>query len=95
MSSSSNNILMGLGYFAFGFFAALITVEDNGMELALGIHASNNLFAALFANYNVTALPSPALFTVQELDATYGLISSTLAMIVFYFIFFRRQFKQN
>jgi membrane protease YdiL (CAAX protease family) len=95
MSSSSNNILMGLGYFAFGFFAALITVEDNGMELALGIHASNNLFAALFANYNVTALPSPALFTVQELDATYGLISTVLAMIVFYLVFFGRRRREN
>lgn len=95
MSSSSNAILMGLGYFAFGFFAALITVEDNGMELALGMHASNNLFAAIFANYNVSALPSPALFTVQELDAAYGLVSTVLAMIVFYLVFFGRRRQKN
>lgn len=95
MSSSSNAILMGLGYFAFGFFAALITVEDNGMELALGMHASNNLFASIFANYNVSALPSPALFTVQELDAAYGLISTVLAMIVFYLVFFGRRRQEN
>jgi membrane protease YdiL (CAAX protease family) len=95
MSASSNAILMGAGYFAFGFFAALITVEDNGMELALGMHAANNLFAGLVANYNVTALPSPALFTIQTLDAAYGLISTTLAMIVFYFVFFRRRRQEN
>ncbi|MFZ5881652.1 MAG: CPBP family intramembrane glutamic endopeptidase [Chloroflexota bacterium] len=88
MSSSSNAILMGLGYFAFGFFAALITIEDNGMELALGMHASNNLFASIFANYNVSALHSPALFTVQELDAGYGLASTVLAMVVFHLVFF-------
>jgi len=91
---ASNPVLMGLGYFAFGFFAALITLQDNGMELALGLHAANNLFSALFANYTVTALPSPSLFTVQTLDAAYGLISSTLAMVVFYVIFFRRQPRQ-
>ena len=90
---ASNPVLMGLGYFAFGFFAALITLRDNGMELALGLHAANNLFS-IFANYTVTALPSPALFTIQALDATYGLISSTLAMAVFYVIFFSGRSKQ-
>ncbi len=91
---ASNAVLMGLGYFAFGFFAALITLQDSGMELALGLHAANNLFSALFANYTVTALLSPSLFTVQTLDAAYGLISSIIAMTVFYMIFFGGWFKQ-
>lgn len=90
---TSNPVLMGLGYFAFGFFAALITLQDHGMELALGLHAANNLFS-IFANYTVTALPSPSLFTIQTLDAGYGLASSILAMIVFYVIFFGRRSKQ-
>lgn len=87
MSASSNALLMALGYFAFGFFAALITVQDNGMELALGLHAANNLMV-LFVNYPVSALPSPSVFTIQTLDATYGLISTVAAMTVFYFVFF-------
>jgi membrane protease YdiL (CAAX protease family) len=87
MSVSSNALLMALGYFAFGFFAALITVQDNGMELALGLHAANNLMV-LFVNYPVSALPSPSVFTVQTLDATYGLISTVAAMYIFYFVFF-------
>ena len=64
---ATNSVLIGLGYFATGFFLAFITLQDNGIELALGMHAANNLFAALFANYEVTALPSPSLFTVQVL----------------------------
>ncbi len=87
MSASSNALLMALGYFAFGFFATLITVQDNGMELALGLHAANNLMV-LFVNYPVSALPSPSVFTIQTLDATYGLISTVAAMTVFYFVFF-------
>lgn len=83
-----NSILVGLGYFAIGFFFTLITVQDNGMELALGMHAANNLFAALFANYTVTALPSPALFTIQTLDPVYSLISLVIGMIVFYILYF-------
>ncbi len=90
---AANSILMGLGYFAFGFFACLITLQDNGMELALGMHAANNLFSALFANYTVTALPSPALFTIQTLDPAYGLISTTIGMIIFYLTLFRWKTK--
>ena len=33
---AANSLLVGLGYFAIGFFFALITLEDHGMELALG-----------------------------------------------------------
>lgn len=91
---AANSILIGLGYFAIGFFFALITLQDNGIELALGMHAANNLFTALFANYTITALPSPALFTVQTLDPIYSLISVVIGMIVFYMIFFRGRGKR-
>jgi len=86
---ATNFTLIGLGYFAIGFFFTLITLQDNGMELALGMHAANNLFAALFANYTISALPSPALFTVQTLDPVYSLLSVVIGMTVFYMIFFR------
>ena len=90
MSSSSNAVLMGLNYFVFGFFAALVTLQDNGMELALGLHAANNLMV-LFTNYETSALPSPSVFTVQTLDAAYGLLSTTLALAVYCLIFLGRR----
>lgn len=86
---ATHSVLIGLGYFVMGFFLTLITLRDNGMELALGMHAGNNLFAALFANYSITALPSPSFFTIQTLDPVYSLISLVLGMIVFYLVFFR------
>jgi len=91
---AANSILIGLGYFAIGFFFALITLQDNGLELVLGMHAANNLFTALFANYTITALPSPALFTVQTLDPIYSLISVVSGMIVCYMIFCRGRGKR-
>ena len=85
---ATDALLVGLGYFAIGFFFTFVTLQDNGMELALGMHAANNLFAALFANYAVSALPSPSLFTVQVLDPVYSLVSLVIGQIVFYLIFF-------
>lgn len=86
---ATNSLLVGLGYFAIGFFFALITLQDNGMELALGAHTANNLFVVLFANYATSALPSPALFTIQVLDPVYGLIALVIGMIIFCAVFFR------
>jgi membrane protease YdiL (CAAX protease family) len=80
--------LVGLGYFVFGFVFTLATVQDNGMELALGAHAANNLFAVLIANYTITALPSPALFTIQVLEPVYGLIALVAGSILFFIICF-------
>ena len=92
---AANSVLIGLGYFVMGFFLTRITLRDNGIELALGMHAANNLFAALFANYAVTALPSPSLFTVQTLDPGYSLISLVVGMLVFYLVFFRPTRSEN
>jgi membrane protease YdiL (CAAX protease family) len=85
---ASGSLLIGLGYFVMGFFLTLITLQDHGMELALGMHAANNLFATLFANYTVTALPSPSLFTIQELDPAYSLVALIAGMVLFYLAFF-------
>ena len=45
-------------------FMALLTLVDGGIELAVGYHAINNLWIALIANTEVTAMLSPSLFVV-------------------------------
>jgi hypothetical protein len=86
---NSNAVLMALFYFSFGFFAAFVTLKDGSLELALGMHAANNLFSGLVANYAMSALPTPSIFMVNELDASFGLVSSLLAMLAFYLIIFK------
>jgi len=76
--------LLMLYYFAFGFTLALISLKDNGLELAIGAHVGNNLFTALFANYANGALATPSVFMANELDAVYGVLSALVAMVIFY-----------
>jgi hypothetical protein len=81
--------VMGVGlsvafYAAMGFFLALLTLRSQGLELALGIHAANNFFTAVFANYVTTALPSESLFVIQTLDALYGFVAFVVAAGVVY-----------
>ncbi|WP_044398181.1 CPBP family intramembrane glutamic endopeptidase [Lacinutrix sp. Hel_I_90] len=42
-------------YIGTGLFLGVITLMDEGMELALGFHAANNLFTALLVTANWTA----------------------------------------
>jgi uncharacterized protein len=85
--ASVNYPLLGLYYFAFGFSLAYITLRDGRLELALGAHAANNLFSVLFANYTISVLPSPSLFTITVLDAYYSVPAALLGMVIFLWLF--------
>jgi membrane protease YdiL (CAAX protease family) len=87
--ASVNYPLMGFYYFAFGFSLAYITLRDGRLELALGAHAANNLFSVIIANYKITALPSPSLFTIQVLDAVYSVPAAIIGMAIFVCLFVR------
>jgi CAAX protease family protein len=87
--------LMGLYYFSIGAAMAYVSLRDGRLELALGMHAANNLFTALFANSVVTVLPTPSMFTVMERDVVYSTVASLIIILIFVLIFIgplRRRF---
>lgn len=71
-------------YLLAGFFWALITLRSGTLELALGAHIANNLFTTVVANYEATAIPSRSFFVVNEIDATYQLVTLLVGMGLFY-----------
>jgi membrane protease YdiL (CAAX protease family) len=85
--ASVNYPLLFLYYFAFGFSLAFLTLRDGRLELALGAHAANNLFSGLFANYSITVLPTPSLFTIKILDALYSVPVALIGMVIFVWLF--------
>ncbi|WP_425075550.1 lysostaphin resistance A-like protein [Psychroserpens sp. S379A] len=48
-------------YIGTGFFLGIVTLMDEGLELALGFHAANNLFTALLVTANWTAFQTPSI----------------------------------
>jgi uncharacterized protein len=76
-------------YFGSGLLAAMLTLRDNRLELALGYHAANNVFGALVANYAVSALTTPAVFTIMQNDVVFGLLSFAIMAVIFYVGMFR------
>jgi membrane protease YdiL (CAAX protease family) len=80
--------VMTLNYFAIGMVLAAVTLRDGSLELAIGLHAANNTFLALVANYEGSALTTEAVFTARELDPWYSLAALAASGAVFYCWFF-------
>jgi membrane protease YdiL (CAAX protease family) len=84
-----------LFYFAFGAAMALFTLLDNGLELALGVHISNNLFTALLANFKGSALETPSLLTASTFSPWFNLAAGLVGLVVFYLVVVRRRTRVN
>jgi uncharacterized protein len=78
-------------YLLMGIFLAYITLQDNRMELALGVHAANNISHVFFTTTD-SVLAVPALWTTKPSPA--GIIDILLVLvsiaIAYYFFFYKR-----
>jgi membrane protease YdiL (CAAX protease family) len=53
-------------YVFFGLVFAVLTMMDDGIELAVGAHAANNAFLSVFVTQKDSALQTPAMY--EQLD---------------------------
>lgn len=81
-------------YLIFGLIFGLTAVLDDGIELAMGMHAANNLFACLFITFDASALQTPAIFHQQTINMGLETISLTLVGILAV-VFFAWKYKWN
>ena len=81
-----------LGYIALvfyvgtGFFFGIVTLMDDGIELAMGMHAVNNILAALFVTTDWTVFQTEALF-IDISEPSLG-VEMFLPVVVLYPIVF-------
>jgi len=77
---------MMVNYIQIGLTLGIITLMDDGLELALGVHAANNIYGATMVTFSASALKTPALFSMQELDIEMMTIVGLLASATFVFL---------
>jgi len=70
LNPEASSDLLGafFGFFTVGFALGWVTVRDRSLEVAIGAHLSNNLFAALIVGYEGGALPAEALYVADSLE---------------------------
>jgi hypothetical protein len=80
----------GLTYAVLSLFLVVVTLKDNRLELALGIHAANNLFILLIANSVDSSLKSPSILTQTTMtDPKFSFFASLISAIAAYAFLFR------
>jgi membrane protease YdiL (CAAX protease family) len=87
------NVVM-IYYIGTGFFLGAITLVDEGLELALGFHAANNLIGALLVTAKWTAFQTNSLFKeVAEPDVYIDVLIPVLILYPVLFVLFAKKYS--
>lgn len=77
---------LGFGVMAFyigtGFLLGIITLMDDGLELALGFHLGNNLVAALLITSDFSAIQTDAIFKYSAIQNPVDILNEMLVSVV-------------
>ena len=82
--------LMMAYYIGFGLLMGVLTLMDEGTELALGLHAATNIYGATIVNFEASSIQTPSLFRIQELNAGLMLAIALASGLLFLFVAARR-----
>lgn len=83
-----------LFYIGTGFMLGIMTLMDDGTELALGFHAANNLTAALMVTADWTAFRTPSVFKdVSEPSAGWDIFVPLLIIYPIVLFVFSKKYK--
>ena len=77
-------------YIMAGIFLALITVLDDGLELALGVHAATNIYGAVITTYDGSVLQTDSLFVVNEIKPWLMILGFFITATIFIALCFRK-----
>lgn len=85
-------------YIGTGFFLGVITLMDDGLELALGFHAANNLIGALLVTSSWTVFQTNSVFLNTTTQENVSILEFIWPVFVFYpllLVVFAKRYKWN
>lgn len=83
-------------YIGTGFFLGILTLMDEGLELALGFHAANNLIGALLVTADWTAFQTDSIFRdVSEPALGWDVLIPVLVIYPILLLIFTKKYKWN
>jgi len=84
--SQHGMLIMQLYYISAGLILALITVWDDRLELAIGIHAAINIYGAILVGYQGATIQTDALYKTTEMNPLFAWITLLFSGLIFCFI---------
>lgn len=73
-------------YLSAGLLLGIMTIMDDGLELALGVHAGTNIFGALILSYEGSAIQTDTLFRTNEIDPLLMVGVMVFSSVIFLFL---------
>lgn len=70
-------------YVGLGVLLGWLVVRTQGLEMSLGLHLANNLYAALIVSMPGSVLSTPTLFAIQKYNPLVGLIALPVMAVLF------------
>ncbi|MDT0559426.1 CPBP family intramembrane glutamic endopeptidase [Ichthyenterobacterium sp. W332] len=85
-------------YIGTGLFLGIITLMDDGLELAIGFHAANNLFTALLVTADWTAFQTHSIYKDLSDPSVMGFTEIIIPVFVIFpilILIFAKKYKWN
>lgn len=83
-------------YIGTGLFLGIITLMDEGLELAIGFHAANNLISALLVTADWTAFQTHSVFKdISEPSAGFEIVFPVFVIFPILLLIFSKVYKWN
>ncbi|MGC3978735.1 MAG: CPBP family intramembrane metalloprotease, partial [Paludibacteraceae bacterium] len=73
-------------YWYYGLFLGFLTIVDDGIEMAMGVHAANNIFLSIMVTHKASVLQTPALLTQHRVNPILDTVSLVGLSLIFIFI---------
>jgi uncharacterized protein len=83
-------------YFLFGLVFGIVSILDDGIEVAIGAHTANNIFLCIFLTSSSSALQTPALYLQKDLFPLAefaGLLAGSVIFIIVMKVIYRWDFS--
>ncbi len=77
-------------YIGIGLFLGIITLMDDSLELALGIHAATNIYGALMLSFEGSVLQTPAIFRLKTVNVDFMIPAFLVLSLLFLYIFAKK-----
>ncbi len=80
-------------YIAMGLFFGIVTVMDDGLEMPIGMHYINNLFAFIIVGYKGSVMEGlPSIFVKESENLTWAAVVTNLIIMVVVLLILKRYF---
>lgn len=86
--------VMLLYYISAGLFLGIVTIWDNSLEVALGVHASVNVLSAMLITFEGSVLQTHALFRLTSANA-WATLGIFLCSAIIFILVMKRKYKWN